>query len=560
MVNPFHTDSVLFDLCYCFHLLTKELYNDPRLVLQIIPIRLITSFGGPTFMDSNTTTSLVREVYDRCPVRSIASDLPIASHSAVLLAEDTVEDISFKLIPEPPHDLIRENSCMHVAYCRSLDDNWVTAAWTDNLGKHQHQASYYMGKGQALGNVFREIWESTLEYINPRKVHWRLFIVSAGPMSLIERKVWRQLAVQINKQPIRFNLTLVSVNTSPLVDFFPKPPETAITTASTHNPLDTSTSIASPNPVSTPLNGPFSPLATPPSTTAAQTPFSFSEALTPFGPTSYPFSTTSPGAYTHTATNNNNNIITTGISPNTRLLDLTDSTAGIILARRLNVAHAVTDHHPALASGYLVKRGDLAVAHALPALEVNIMAVDMSASGQDPTSSAASAGGPQTQQPSRAGAGAARGIGTGTGTSTSISRAPPQRGGLLAAAPPPTSTSSLSSSSSSPSTFALHDANPSSFPSETASTPSRAAMAAASAADRETARQRRYDAVLREVLGMYRRLACLAQARGLDGAGLVGGGLQGAAGGLRTAPWHVVVVMRAAEGLRRCVGVPEGWR
>lgn len=70
---------------------------------------------------------------------------------------------------------------------------------------------------------------------------------------------------------------------------------------------------------------------------------------------------------------------------------------------------------------------------------------------------------------------------------------------------------------------------------------------ASSEAARLAARQKRYDAALREVLGMYRRLALLARVRGLqDQKG--------------TVPWHVVVVVRVAEGLRRCAGVPDEWK
>lgn len=62
--------------------------------------------------------------------------------------------------------------------------------------------------------------------------------------------------------------------------------------------------------------------------------------------------------------------------------------------------------------------------------------------------------------------------------------------------------------------------------------------------------QVRHDAVLREVLGMYRNLATLAVARGVVG----GSGREG------VLPWHVASARRAAMGVGVCLPVGEGRR
>jgi len=176
----------------------------------------------------------------------------------------------------------------------------------------------------------------------------------------------------------------------------------------------------------------------------------------------------------------------TDTDPSTRLIDLTDETCGIILSRRLNVARAVIDYHPALASGYLVKRTGVSDTDVPAVLEVNIMAVDLVPAGTIPR-------GLKPNVPQQSASGIA---------------------GKATVFPLPVQEQ---------------------------------VSAAGNEATRLAARQKRYDVALREVLGMYRRLSLLAKVRGLQDQRV-------------TAPWHVVVAMRVAEGLRRCAGVPDAWK
>jgi len=173
-------------------------------------------------------------------------------------------------------------------------------------------------------------------------------------------------------------------------------------------------------------------------------------------------------------------------------------------------------------------------------LEVNIMAVDLGA-GSSGGSGGSGAGQIQMQGAKRSGTDPAPAAASRGHQAQGMAQLPPkppapaparaagptsQRGGILAATP--------SSSSASAFTTKPQGQPASSQNTNTTNTTNDTAA-------RLAARQKRYDAVLREVLVKYRNLALLARVRGMQG-------LRG------TSPWHVVVVQRAAEGLRRCVG------
>jgi len=527
MINPFSNEDAIFNLCHAFHTLLKELSISAHFILQVIPIRQVFPVVNLE-VPGRDLSILAREVYDRCPASYAHGDLPITSQSAIIIAEQPSDDINLQLIADAPFDVMREHSCMHIAYCRSLDDNWITAAWTDDLGEYQHQAAYYMGKGQSLKTVAREIWESTLEYISPRRTQWRLFIVCVGPMPLVERRIWREIAVQTTKKKTKLALTLVSVSTSPMMDIYPKPTFRP-SVVNTNREADDVTSTPIPTPhnafITTPTATPSAAASTP-AAHGPSTPFNLSTSFTNPGLAS------SPAPLTPALPNPP---ITFDIDPTARLIDLTDESVGIVLSRHLNVSHSIIDHHPALASGYLVKRTGTSELDMPVCLEVNIMAVDLGAgsssssagqmqgrkrSGSDPVPAAASRGQQGLAQlPPK----------PPTPVSARAGGATSQRGGILAATPTPsTATPSTATTSASAS------ARPQPPSSQYANTTNDTAV-------RLAARQKRYDAVLREVLVKYRNLALLAKVRGIQG-------VRG------TSPWHVVVVQRAAEGLRRCVG------
>jgi mediator of RNA polymerase II transcription subunit 13 len=253
-------------------------------------------------------------VYNRCPPSIPSADkTPLSTYSAPAfqLEECLPRNVPFKLISEPPQDLLRENSYMHLSYAISTDGTWITAAWTDNCGKSQAVVSYHLGT-RGFGEVAKEIWSTTIEILQSRKVHWRVCIAKAGVMDREELETW----VLLISCPTQFNLfiTLLTVDTEPPLKLMPAIPGNSATgQPSANTPGSTPQAGVSPDPA----HG-LTPAATPSADNS-----------------------TDPTA-----------------DPDARLVDVTDETWGIILAHRLQNSNSTNQFSPALISGLLVKRGE----------------------------------------------------------------------------------------------------------------------------------------------------------------------------------------------------------
>jgi mediator of RNA polymerase II transcription subunit 13 len=319
MIDPFEQASAIWELCSAFWSLFQSYQQPPSrsdqiqkpdLVLQIVPIRYIASFDAPVILDSNIYTGLAREVYDRCPPSAPSEDkLPLSIYSApsFQLDEPIPRNIQFKLMADTPQDLMRENSYMHIGYAISHDGTWVTAAWSDTCGKSQAVVSYNLGT-RPFADIAREIWQTTIEIIQVRRVMWRVCIAKAGVMDREELEAW----VFLVQCPTVLNLftTLMAIDTEPHLKFTPTMP--------------------------------------PPSTSAnpaANTPGSTPQAVSP------------EQGLTPAATPAVDNAADLTADPDARLVDTTDETWGIILAHRLHNSNSTNEYRPALISGLLVKRG-----------------------------------------------------------------------------------------------------------------------------------------------------------------------------------------------------------
>ena len=322
---------------YRLGLAERRMTTRNELVLQLIPLDLIAS---PTYIPMPTPSEYGRiamEVYDRC-VEFATS----ASGPAILLEKASPKNIDFKLTSKPSPSLLHENTCLHVAYAQSLDERWITAAWTDNRGNHQMTASYSLGrKNQPLVTPFfdvaNEIWETTLDVIRSIKVHWRVFIIKVGVMEPHEFDTWKSFK-SLESHP-NVNLTLVTIQTNPSLRLIPG--------ASTSSPPPTSVP-AIPTPVSTPQTTGQSTFTSTITTDTVSTPTREALPGTPID---------APG----------------DADTDARLVDLTDQTWGAILSHRLNNSNSLLDMRPALVSGYLIKRGGVESSDAPIVLEVNII-------------------------------------------------------------------------------------------------------------------------------------------------------------------------------------------
>ncbi|KHO01729.1 Mediator complex, subunit Med13 [Metarhizium album ARSEF 1941] len=309
---------------YQMDLAAKKETAANELVLQLVSSDLLSSPTSVVVTPSVDLARLCMETYDRCTLFGGPMPAP-----AIRLEQPLPRIIDFKLNTQPSVSLIRENSCIHVAYAQTVDGRWVTSAWTDDRGNQQATASYCLGrKGRPLSTpmdkVAHEIWESTLDLISAWKVHWRIIITKCGPMDQQEIDFWVDLARTEIKLPV--TMILMTADTDPWLQLVPpvvRLPQPSV-------PFYTT-------PVSTPQANIVSP----------------EQSATP----------ATPGGGEAGADSETDAV----------LADVTDQTWGAIVGHRLNNSSGVTDLCPALVSGFLIKRTGARAEDVPVAMEVNLI-------------------------------------------------------------------------------------------------------------------------------------------------------------------------------------------
>ncbi|KAL8422295.1 hypothetical protein RB596_002868 [Gaeumannomyces avenae] len=347
--TPSNPTSIV-DCCAAFQRLFelyKKLLSDKRaqsnneLVMQLLPLDMVASASSLAIPAPSEYVRLCLETYDRCTLFDGTMPAP-----AIILEQPLPRHIEFKLTSASSTNVLYENSCIHIAYAQSVDERWMTVAWTDNRGIKQMTASYCLGRrdrplSTPFAKVAQEIWDTTEELISAWRVHWQLIVTKCGPMDQQEVDTWVALQQGETKVP-SISLTLLTVDTDPSLLLVPPPARIALTTTNTLYTTPASTPQAS---VMSPeqANGPATPLGT--------------------GPTSGPANPTTPGTEPSAG----------DPDIDTTLVDMTDATWGAILSHRLNNAASLTDLTPALVSGYLVKRGGTRLEDPPVAMELNVI-------------------------------------------------------------------------------------------------------------------------------------------------------------------------------------------
>ncbi|KAK4241468.1 mediator complex subunit 13 C-terminal-domain-containing protein [Achaetomium macrosporum] len=326
----------------------KQITNE--LVLQLVPLDVVASETSLVVMSPSECTRLCLETYDRCTLFGGPMPAP-----AIMLERALPRGIDFKLAATPSPNLLRENSCIHVAYARSVDERWVTTAWTDNRGSTQATASYCLGRrgkplSRQLAEVVHEIWETTHDLISTCKVHWRVVITKCGPMDQQEMELWIGMAQAETRATV--SLVLLTVDTDPSLQLIP--PVAAI-------PLSApaafyTTPVSTPQPlsgVSPDQNNPSTPLATPGGAGG-------DGGANPAPSSQQPQPPPQPELQ----------------DGDTTLVDTTETTWGVVVSHRLNNSPSLTELNPALASGYLIKRAGPRAEDPPVAMEVNVVYSD----------------------------------------------------------------------------------------------------------------------------------------------------------------------------------------
>lgn len=326
IVNPFEDNTAslamiasnFWQLFSTYKVATRshQTVRIPDIQLQIIPISFLAKIGQLVLKQPSELQSFAREVYNRCPPTSLSEDvaaLPINTGWAIQLAEALPRKISFELKADLPSNIMYENSQLHVGYARSSSGNWITAAFTDNSGRYQCHASYYMSVRRKFVDVAKEIWQTCLEIMQVRGVNWRLCIAKVGSMEMEELEAWANLASQ--QQPFSLITVLFAVDLSPSISIIP------------------------------PLAMPNSPSPSAANRQAAYTPVS----------TPKPGVSPDPSAMTPAATPSELAASEAAHDPDAHVVDVTDDTWAVILSHRFNLQTGPLEYRQSLSSGLLIK-------------------------------------------------------------------------------------------------------------------------------------------------------------------------------------------------------------
>lgn len=203
VVDPFDHSCALVDICTAFLRLFEKYSEDPELpqgpqrnevVLQVVPLSVIASTDSLAIPTQAEYIRLALEVYNRCPPSGSGSELAKPA-SAVVLEEPLAKQFNFDLKPDLTESLLflQEGKCLHIAYSQSLDQRWITAAWTDNSGSLQMNMSYCLRQKDStvirpMAEVVKEIWETTHDIMKKTRTRWRLMLAKDGPFDNMEAR------------------------------------------------------------------------------------------------------------------------------------------------------------------------------------------------------------------------------------------------------------------------------------------------------------------------------------------------------------------------------------
>lgn len=198
VINPFTHAAALADICSAFwHLFQQLVAGSERrqtrisneLVLQIIPLEFVMSSETMVIPPETDYLNLALEVYSRC--RPNDADMsPLLCAPPMLLADALPRAISFRLAPERSSPL-QDGRSLHIAYSKSLDQRWISVAWSDMSGSIQRTMSYCLRYRQSSGarpvsEVRNEIWATTKHIMDKFQARWKVQLVTTEPIETDE--------------------------------------------------------------------------------------------------------------------------------------------------------------------------------------------------------------------------------------------------------------------------------------------------------------------------------------------------------------------------------------
>ncbi|EXJ93018.1 hypothetical protein A1O3_01574 [Capronia epimyces CBS 606.96] len=314
------------------------------IALQVIPPDFIASPETLVIHPQSTYIKLAIEVYNRLPPSDLSGP-PAAAGSAIVLAKAD-SSVHFRLSPTFTSPLFKNGPCLHLAYSISVNGRWITAAWTDELGRVALIMSYCIrlydpARQRPRQEIFQEMWEVSHDIMGRVHSSWHLAVVKQGHYEPAEVLEWQQIIDGSSTSRTGCLTLLVSVQLEPVLRVFPPHAQSKSGQPSLQNTYGT--------PASTPQAS-----MTSPDQIVAATP-------TPGGSSNLNAPTPSDPGFDP------------NIDGDLTLLDPTEESWGLILPYGVNQSTNMVDLHPALATGLLIKRRGPKIEDGCIAIEVSLI-------------------------------------------------------------------------------------------------------------------------------------------------------------------------------------------
>ena len=185
------------------------------MVLEILPINSIRPPHGISIPSIDACGKLAVKLYERSPrlPKGHATHGPHVCAPSMKLAKTLPKALSFKIasnnvFPFPECDYL------HLAYTWSWNSPWLAASWSDNQGDIQWNTAYHIGEPQRhgltdLSSVFTEIIETSVGLRKPHQGPRVLLVAKSTSMSMEELDLWRSILQLCGKEFSRTSIVVI---------------------------------------------------------------------------------------------------------------------------------------------------------------------------------------------------------------------------------------------------------------------------------------------------------------------------------------------------------------
>ncbi|AAS53003.1 AER323Wp [Eremothecium gossypii ATCC 10895] len=191
-----------------FQLIKNEVKSrlpDVELLLKLIPFDLTKD---PVIM--------IDRYYELC--RGIYNLLPPRTVKFASIADNLPEQVEFRTSAGNQNQLSHYDSYIHLAYTRSIDREWLAAAWSDSKGTENMVKAWYLGNSKArFETACNELWKLTVELASRK--YGRICLILTRMDSVLpddELMHWRRLSVTTRN----LHLAVVCVGASTKVSLY----------------------------------------------------------------------------------------------------------------------------------------------------------------------------------------------------------------------------------------------------------------------------------------------------------------------------------------------------